>query len=427
MSGQPDYYAVLGLKPEATTEEIKKRYRELARRYHPDVNPSPEAAQRIKAVNEAYHVLGDPDRRALYDAERLLSRKPAVSPATSSGVSRTPPPYGTPPQPRPTPGKMEFNGFGRAPSPSSTRARRPAPTQDRSSGAATGKGAQTRVTVEQWLKEAHLAFVNRQYRRAEDLCRQVLNLDARCARAHEMLGDIYTRRGHTEKANTAYTYAVQLDPHNVSVQNKLERLNQSRRKRSPRVTCASKRGSWTQMTVGPERELFLAALATVLFLAWVGVLVLLKQYPGTPIGMLLFPDLSLNLFVALCMNGLLSGMLLALYGGMRPFSEELMTTEAQEGRTPVALGMLLTAFALLWFYASLLVYFGIAFARNRFSPSVLRVYGVTLLQIVLVVLLYHPAGANAAGVQVAALAGNVLFPAMLLGWALGDAVRLGER
>ncbi|MCS6775687.1 MAG: DnaJ domain-containing protein [Chloroherpetonaceae bacterium] len=427
MSGQPDYYAVLGLKPEATAEEIKKRYRELARRYHPDVNPSPEAAQKIKAVNEAYHILGDPDRRALYDAERFLSRKPAVSPATSSSVSRTPPPRNTPPQPRPAPGKMEFNGFGRTPPSSSARARRPSPAQERSSGTAAGKSAQARTRVEQLLKEAQLAFVNRQYRQAEELCRQVLSLDARCARAHEILGDVYTKRGHTEKANTEYSYAVQLDPHNVNVQNKLEHLNQNRKKRSPRVTYTSKRSSWTRLTEGPERELFLGALATVLFLAWLGVFVLLKQYPGAPIGILPVPDLSLNLFVALGMNGLFSGMLLALYGGMRPFSEELMTTETQEGRTPVALGMLLTAFALLWFYASLLVYFGIAFARNRFSPSVLRVYGVTLLQIVLVVLLYHPAGADAAGVQVAALAGNVLFPAMLLGWALGDAVRLGER
>src|SRR5690349_16063512 len=115
MSGQTDYYAILGLKPGAKLEEIKKRYRELARRYHPDVNPSPEAAQKIKAINEAYHVLGDADRRATYDAEILL-RQRSVPPATTRPAS--PPanaPHSTPPQPRPAPssGKVEFDGFGR--------------------------------------------------------------------------------------------------------------------------------------------------------------------------------------------------------------------------------------------------------------------------------------------------------------------------
>ncbi len=78
----PDYYAIMDLKPAATQAEIKQRYRELARRYHPDVNSSPDAAQKIKIVNEAHRVLGDPDRRSQYDAERILN--PRI-PATARG------------------------------------------------------------------------------------------------------------------------------------------------------------------------------------------------------------------------------------------------------------------------------------------------------------------------------------------------------
>ncbi len=63
-----DYYHILGLKKDADAEEIRKTYRSLARRYHPDVNPNnKEAEERFKEINEAYEVLGDPGKRKKYD------------------------------------------------------------------------------------------------------------------------------------------------------------------------------------------------------------------------------------------------------------------------------------------------------------------------------------------------------------------------
>ena len=59
-----DYYATLGVTKTATEKEIKQAFRKLARKHHPDVNPGDKAAEaRFKEINEAYEVLGDPDKR----------------------------------------------------------------------------------------------------------------------------------------------------------------------------------------------------------------------------------------------------------------------------------------------------------------------------------------------------------------------------
>src|SRR3972149_10241026 len=62
-----DYYETLGVPRGATPEEVKKAFRRLAMKYHPDRNKSDDAHDRFKSINEAYEVLSDPERRAVYD------------------------------------------------------------------------------------------------------------------------------------------------------------------------------------------------------------------------------------------------------------------------------------------------------------------------------------------------------------------------
>lgn len=80
---QRSYYEILGVARDATDDEIRKAYRALARKYHPDVNPNdPKAESRFKDINEAYSVLSDKKKRAEYDMYGSAGNAPGAAPGS---------------------------------------------------------------------------------------------------------------------------------------------------------------------------------------------------------------------------------------------------------------------------------------------------------------------------------------------------------
>ena len=86
-----DYYVTLQVDPRADREVIEAAYRRLARKWHPDRSPAPEAAAKMQDLNEAYEVLGDPERRRAYDLSRAhgASRGTRVAPRFGSSIPFT--------------------------------------------------------------------------------------------------------------------------------------------------------------------------------------------------------------------------------------------------------------------------------------------------------------------------------------------------
>jgi curved DNA-binding protein CbpA len=192
-----DYYAVLGIEPEADLETIKVQYRQLVREHHPDIAPDKAAANiRMAEILEAWRTLSDPEKRARYDAERRLA-------AQRSGGARLAEPV-VPRSSRTT----------AAPSSSS---RYPARRSTRTSN------AKARM-LEQVNRAAHLYFREGRAGESVALCQRVLKSDPKNVEATILLGDIYAAQGKGDMALVMFDRALLLQPGNVLVRSKREKI-----------------------------------------------------------------------------------------------------------------------------------------------------------------------------------------------------------
>lgn len=204
MSTQRNYYEVMGLPPGASTDQIKKKYRELARKYHPDVIQDKVFGQRLfTQINQAYSVLGDPERRAKYNdslqnpaaADTSVEQSAAQQAAAQQAATRNAAAYGAAPKAAPA------SQAGPAPE-------------------APSKSPQAFVEM---LSRAENSIMAGKPVEARAFCVRILEADPRHIRALDILGDALVQMGKPEEAAEQYRKALQAAPSSL-IQAKLNRV-----------------------------------------------------------------------------------------------------------------------------------------------------------------------------------------------------------
>jgi hypothetical protein len=357
------YYEVLGLPRDATLAQIRRRYKQLVRKYHPDVAANKETAHRLfLQIKDAYESLNDPIRRRAYDASLTMER-----PRPSAG------PY------RPT----------------------SAP------GAARPQGASP---IARRLKDARWSFIQRRFNEAVSHCRAVLDIDPHNSAAFVMLGDICRAQGKANSAIKYYSYAVQYNPADRDTERKLNKLMGKHTERPARASARVGPAQATMMTI----NLIWWGIATFLILLiWVN--------PGTPIPWLKYyiPQVqhwSWNLVALVAAASAVIGMLLSINGLVSHPDEELVFESQGSGWAVVPTGIILLIGSGFFFWAAAGFYLVAGLLQSSLSRSVLIVFGAVTAVVLLASVLYAPAARR----EVMLFGGNVSFLAMLFGWHVGS-------
>ncbi|HSV72355.1 MAG TPA: DnaJ domain-containing protein [Chthonomonadales bacterium] len=391
MAGDANHYEVLGLASDASADTVKARFRELARRYHPDVATVQDAEDRFRAVNAAYQVLGDPRRRAAYDAELQLAAARARRAAENRGRK----------------------GGHSTPHAGHRERGSPAPAQP------TPSGRRRPSEAGRLVEQARTAHRLLQFRAAEQLCRQALQIDRRQAGAYEVLGDVHRSRGHQDEALAMYSFALQLDRGNQALQAKLDRLvgrpprasARSEPRRSPTPAGRVELPSSTRMVVtGVGLALYVFSLCVA------------AMTPAPPAASILFLDWNPELLLGLASAGAVTGLLMAVNDIARPARAELALNGGRSGGAVLPLGFALLGFAIVWFYAAFALYVALAIRRDRVSKSIACAFAATFLTVALYALVRWDSAQ-----YIVATGGNLVFVALVIGWATGDAVLRREQ
>ena len=355
------YYEILGLPKDATLGQIKRRYRQLAHKYHPDVATDKEQATRLFIqVTEAYDALSDPARRRAYDANiRIEAEHAAARVSTQSRVTKDSP--------------VRF------------------------------------LDVE--LSAAQFAYINRRFSQAIVHLKNALTADPRCARAHAMLGDAYRAVGKRNLAVKYYTYALQYNPDDRESNKKLMDLLGKQ--------AAAQAGA--NAGVKPTTGLLVANIA--LFSVAAFLLFLITISKGKPIGWLrmYFPPADLwstNLALLIASASVVVGFCLAINKLVANPDEELVF-EGGASWAVVPTGLLLLLGSGLFFLGSAAFYMIVGLAQGSLSRSVMTVFACVTAVVLIAALMYNDEAVK----QVLLFGGNVSFIPMLIGWYLGAAFR----
>ena len=398
MSNGKTHYEVLGLAPDASLQEVKRRFRELARKYHPDLNPDrPEMHAVFLQINQAHEVLSDPDRRAHYDLSlREAARRHADARSGSFGSAPSGPRSSSPGAPPPR---------GRAPAAADPRQRR--------------EGEERRRISARLVDEARVAYARGRLREAQRLCEEALTA-ARHGGAYELLGDIFSRQGRWREAEHNYTFAVQLIPSNSLIMAKLNRVA-ARVSGDPPGRVAAPRARANP----PSRTRPVARLLYRLALSCFGLAVialLASAWPQLGEARLEWPLISQWTPAQLACTiiaGFLSGVLGAAAAWVRPFPQEMSVQSLSASRRVVPLSLVLGLLGAVFLPLAFGAYILLAYFHGFLSPSILNLFAAATL----LACGFAYVAPTEAFWQTLVFGANILFVTMLIGWSVGEAFR----
>ena len=234
MSLQRNYYEVLGIPPGATTDQIKKKYRELARKFHPDVIQDKVLGQRVfSQINQAYRILADPERREQYNSQLSQQAAASAPPArvAQSNLNQARPAAPAQPtvasRPQPTMPQATSQPQAGATGQRTQRLQPVASPQARPTAPAAQPGAtQKEQAMIGLLANASNAIMADKPLEARAFCVKVLEIDPKNVRALEVLGDALVSMGRREDAAVQYRNALKIAPSSM-IQSKLNRLEEA--------------------------------------------------------------------------------------------------------------------------------------------------------------------------------------------------------
>lgn len=387
MSEIRDYYQVLGVASDASPDQIKRRFRELARRHHPDMNlDQPQSHEVFLRINEAYEVLSTPSRRAAYDltlrdrARREAERRSGAF-GSAVGGARTPPPAAASPRT----GQREVE--------------------------------RRRQVVARMLADARQAYGRGHLREAQRLCQEILQT-MRVGAAYEMLGDIYSRQGRLEEAVDQYTLAAQMTPNSGLIMAKLNRIVSRQYGGGGAGLDSHSTGALSHKTpsqrLAYKTAITLFGSAVILFLMfwW-------RTLEDSPLGWPGIGNWTLTQLAFTALDGFLGGMVLTSAPWIRSFEQELILPSTIRTRRGVPLAAVLAATGLCSLPLSVVAYLVIAYRQEAASPSVLAVFALSFALTIGFVI----AAPLAAQMETLLFGGNLIFVSMLCGWFIGDLFR----
>ena len=419
-SSQRSYYDVLGVPRTATQDEIKKRYREMARQYHPDVNTNnPAAPQIFSQITTAYKTLSDTDARATYDAEQSLLERQKAEAAK----------------------RAQATGGGARPG-SANRA---------ASSGQTARAAQSNAQAEstRFVIEAQSAFGRGRFIEARTLAEQALRLNRRNAIAYEVIGDVYRLQNKIDDALAMYSMSLQINPRNPAIMQRVERLSRtsggaggptaqktfydnsesqsysggSTSRSRPRPT-ANPTGRATRLGDAEKRPIGLLLTGFFgyggVFLAILYAAMYHGEAPREVAPMLgLVSSWNATIMTIMFVCGLLLGATMTITSTIRRIDDELILSgTGSRGGTFVPLGLLLVVVSVINFWVGALLYAGATSIQESFTPTMRRVFAAVATVVVLLAVVYTPDH-----LQVLFFGGNVVFLAFVIGWLLGDFFR----